>query len=213
MSLRILIADDHGLMRAGLRALLNEETNFEIVGEAATTEEAVEAALKLKPDVVLMDLSMPGAGGIDATRRLKEHLPGARVLILTVHEDGRLLREAVKAGAVGYIVKRAVESELVMALGAVQRGELYVHPFMTRALLEDDPAPPAPSPHGPETLTRRETEILRLVVRGYTNRQIADDLGVSVRTVETHRANFMGKLGLMNRAEIVRWAAEHGLKD
>ncbi len=213
MSLRILIADDHGLMRAGLRALLNEETNFQIVGEAATTEEAVEAALKLKPDVVLMDLSMPGAGGIDATRRLKESLPRVRVLILTVHEDGRLLREAVKAGAVGYIVKRAVESELVMALGAVQRGELYVHPFMTRALLEESPAPPAPSPDGAETLTRRETEILRLVVRGYTNRQIAESLSVSVRTVETHRANFMGKLGLSNRAEIVRWAAERGLKD
>ncbi|HEX5855568.1 MAG TPA: response regulator transcription factor [Thermoanaerobaculia bacterium] len=212
MPTRILIADDHGILRAGLRALLNEETDYEVVGEAATSDEALHAALDLKPGFVLMDLSMPGIGGIEVTRQLKERLPETKVLILTVHEDATLLREAMKAGAAGYVVKRAVESELIEAIETVRRGDLYVHPSMTRALLsEEQPAPP-PSRRGDfETLTNREVEVLRLIVRGYTNRQVADDLFVSVRTVESHRANIMQKLELSSRADLVRWAAEHKL--
>jgi DNA-binding NarL/FixJ family response regulator len=212
MPSRILIVDDHGVLRAGLRALLSREAEYEVVGEASTSDEALRAARELSPDIVLMDLSLPGVGGIELTRRLKETLPETKVLILTVHEDAALLREAVKAGAAGYVVKRAVESELLAAIESAQRGELYVHPSMTRALLEEKRAAPPPPRRGdPEALTNREADVLKLIVRGYTNRQMADELTLSVRTVETHRANIMGKLGLSSRAELVRWATEHKL--
>jgi two-component system response regulator NreC len=208
----ILIADDHGILRAGLRALLNEETDYEVVGEAASSDEAFHAALELKPDFVLMDLSMPGVGGIELTRQLKERLPATRVIILTVHEDATLLREAMRAGAAGYVVKRAVESELIDAIETVRRGDLYVHPSMTRALLsETQPAPPPPRRGDSADLTNREVDVLRRIARGYTNRQIADELFLSVRTVESHRANIMQKLELSSRADLVRWAADHKL--
>ena len=212
MPTRILICDDHGILRAGLRALLNEETDYEVVGEAANSDEAFRMAVDLKPDFILMDLSMPGAGGIEVTRQLKEKLPETKILILTVHEDATLLREAMKAGAVGYVVKRAVEAELIDAIETARRGDLYVHPSMTRALLsEEQPAPSPPRRGDTEELTNREVDVLRLIVRGYTNRQIAEDLFLSVRTVESHRANIMQKLELSSRAELVRWAADHKL--
>ena len=213
MGLRILVADDHGVLRAGLRALLNDESNYEVVGEAADSDEAYRAAVELKPDIVLMDLSMPGIGGIEVTRKLRADLPETKVLILTVHEDAAFLREAMKAGAVGYVVKRAVESDLLAAIEAAHRGELYVHSSMTRALLEANKcsAPPTPRKGDDESLTQRETGVLRLLTRGYTNRQIADELDLSIRTVESHRANILGKLGLSSRAELVRWAADRKL--
>jgi two-component system response regulator NreC len=212
LPLRILIVDDHGVLRAGLRALLNEETNYQVVGEAATSDDGLRAALDLKPDIVLLDLSLPGMGGIELTRRLREKLPATKVLILTVHEDAALLREAMRVGAAGYVVKRAVESELLAAIEAAHRGEIYVHPSMTRALLDAHRCSPlAPRRGEPEALTNREAEVLKLIIRGYTNRQIAKELSLSVRTVETHRANILGKLGLESRADLVRWAAEHKL--
>ena len=140
MSLRTLIADDHGVLRAGLRALLNTEPALEVVGEAANTDEVLSLTRDLRPDVVLMDISMPGFGGIEATRQLVELQPDVRVLILTVHEDRALLQEALRVGAAGYILKRAVGSELVNAIHAVARGDLYVHSAMTRALLPDSAA-------------------------------------------------------------------------
>jgi len=212
MSLRILIVDDHGVLRAGLRALLNAEADFQVVGEAATSDEGLRAALELKPDVVLMDLSIPGMGGLDLTRRLREEIPATRVVILTVHEDTAILREAMTAGAAGYLVKRAVESELLDAIHAAMRGEVYVHPSMTRGLLEINPRA-APQPHrgDPEALTSREVDVVKLLTAGHTNRQIADRLGLSVRTVESHRAHIMGKLGLSSRADLVRWAVEKKL--
>ena len=212
MRLRILLADDHGVLRAGLRALLNAEPDFQVVGEAADGDEALRQASALRPDIVLMDINMPGTGGIDATRRLKTLAPQARVLILTFHDDKALLREAIRAGAAGYILKRAVESELINAIYAVARGDMYVHPAMTRALISDLPAaPPGKSRVMAESLTPREIEVLRLVALGYTNRQIADELSISVRTVESHRASLMERLGLHSRVELVRYAAEHGL--
>jgi len=213
MPIRILIADDHGVLRAGLRALLNSEEDLNVVDEAGDGDNALLLAAKLRPDVVLLDFSMPGPGGVEVTRRLHETLPEARVLILTVHEDDNLLREALQAGASGYIIKRAVESELINAIRAVARGELYVHPAMTRALLNPTlPQPPAKR-RDPESLSPREIEVLRLIVKGYTNSQIATEFGLSVRTVESHRANLMGKLGLQNRVELVRWAMEQKLLD
>jgi two-component system response regulator NreC len=211
MAVDILLADDHGVLRAGLRALLNSEADLDVVGEAASGDEALRLAAELRPGIVLLDLNMPGPGGIEVTRQLREVLPETRVLVLTVHEDEGLLREAIDAGASGYIIKRAVESELINAIHAVARGELYIHPSMTRALIHEPAKRTRARSGGQESLTPRETDVLRLIVRGYTNRQAAEELGLSVRTVEAHRANLMGKLGLKSRVELVRWAADNDL--
>jgi two-component system response regulator NreC len=192
--------------------LLAGEADLEVVGEAADGDEALRMAGELSPEVVLMDITMPGMDGIEATRKLLAEMPSARVLLLTVHADSSLLREALKAGAAGYILKRAVESELINAIRAVARGDLYIDPAMTRALLTE----PARNPcrdNLNETLTSRETEVLQLIAGGYTNRQIAEKLTISVRTVEGHRANIMGKLDLRSRVELVRYARETGLID
>lgn len=213
MTLRILIADDHGVMRAGLRALLNAEPALEVVGEASTSDEALNSVVHLRPDIVLMDISMPGSAGngIEATRRLRELLPGTRVLILTMHEDRGLLREAMRAGASGYILKRAAEAELRSALDTVAQGDLYIHPSMVRALIAEGVR--SHIPHQPELegLSRREIDILRLIVQGYTNQQMAEELSISVRTVESHRANLMSKLMVRSRVELVRYARAHGM--
>lgn len=215
MSIQILIADDHGVIRAGLRALLGAEPDLEVVGEAADGQEALHSANALRPDVILLDLSMPGLSGIEITRRLTETMPELRVIILTVHEDEGLLREAMQAGAAGYIVKRAIGSELIDAIRTVWKGNLYVHPTMTRALLKDiSPTPDSDEPSSEsleEALTPREIEVLCFIAQGYTNRQIAEALGISVRTVEGHRANLVDKLGLQSRVELMRYAKEYGL--
>jgi two-component system response regulator NreC len=216
MPIRILIVDDHSVMRAGLRTILKGEPDLEVVGEAGDGREALRLAAELHPDVVLMDVSMPApaGGGIETTRRLRDSLPKTRVLILTVHEDESLLREALRAGAVGYIVKRAAEAELVSAVQAVWRGDMYIHPTMTRALVKDVIDPPPMRKQKPaEFLTPREIDVLRLLAKGHTNRQIADTLNVSVRTVEGHRANLMSKLELHSRVELTSYAEEHGLLD
>ena len=211
MTSRILIADDHGVLRAGLRALLNAENGLEVVGEAADGNQALELARTLRPDVVVLDISMPGPDGIEVTRQLKDEMPDVRVLVLTVHEDDGLLRAAIRAGASGYIIKRAVEAELISAIHAACRGDLYVHPAMTRALLHDLQPELMSDDALVEPLTPREVEVLRLVAAGYTNRQIAEELTISVRTVESHRASVMDKLGLHSRVELVRYAKKQGL--
>jgi two-component system response regulator NreC len=217
-AIRILIADDHAVVRTGLRALLDRAPDMQTVGEASDGEEALRLASELHPDVVLLDISMPGSGGIETTKRLKETWPDIHVLILTVHKDEKLLQEAIKAGAAGYVTKNALEPELITAIHAVWRGDLYVHPTMTRALLKslastDEPPTHPASEEQVESLTPRETQVLRLIAQGYTNRQAADELGISVRTIETHRANIMGKLDVSGRVELVRYAMERGLLD
>lgn len=209
MAVRILIVDDHGVLRAGLRALLSAEFDLEVVGEAVHGLEALDIAVKFNPDVILLDLSMPGPSGIEVARELRQKLPKVQILVLTVHEDETLLQEAIRAGASGYILKRAVESELIDAIRAVSRGEVYVHPAMTRALLNT--LAPAPTAQGAsaEPLTPREIEVLRLIAQGHTNRQMADLLNISIRTVESHRSNLMNKLSLRSRVELVRYAKEH----
>ncbi len=208
MAIRILVADDHGVVRAGLRALLNVEGDLEVVGEAESGQEVLARAQALRPDVVLLDISMPGLDGLQALRQLHELSPRPRVLVLTVHEDEGLLRESIRAGAAGYIVKRAVATELVDAIRAVCRGQVYIHPAMTHALL---PETRRQGGLPPGQLTPRERQVLQLIAQGYTNRQIAAEWTISVRTVEGHRASLMAKLDLHSRVELVRYCLEHGL--
>ena len=213
MPIRILIADDHSFIRTGLRTILQSQPDVQVVGEAADALEAIQLAQELKPDVLLTDISMPGltGGGIEVTRRIQTLLPDVAVLILTVHEDETLLREAIQAGASGYVVKRAAEAELISAVQAVARGDMYIHPAMTRMLLAGLAAPKAAPSVAVESLTQREIDVLRLLARGYTNRQIAGALSVSVRTVEGHRANLMDKLNAHSRVELTSIAEEMGL--
>jgi DNA-binding NarL/FixJ family response regulator len=207
-----LIADDHGVLRAGLIALLRDEPGMEVVGEADDENSAVSLAVEKRPDVVLMDLSMPNTGGIEATRRIKQLVPEARILILTFHEDKTLMQEAIRCGAMGYILKRAVKSELINAIQAVMRGELYLHPAMARLLfIEQQPASPQTIRFAAEPLTSREIEVLRLIAQGYTNSQAAEMLNISVRTVEYHRSNLTAKLNMHSRVELIRYAEENGL--
>lgn len=212
MTIRILVADDHGVLRAGLVALLNAETGMQVVGEAEDENSAVSQVVEKRPDVVLMDVSMPDSGGIQATRRIKQLVPEVRVLILTVHEDKGVMQEAMRAGAKGYILKRAIKSELINAIHTVLRGDLYLHPAMTRLLFEDDQAPAAPlSRVYSEPLTSREVDVLRLIAQGYTNTQTAELLHISVRTVEYHRSNLTAKLNMHSRVELMKYAEEKGL--
>jgi DNA-binding NarL/FixJ family response regulator len=211
MATRILIADDHGVLRAGLAAILKDEPGFDVVGEAGTSEEAIRLAVESHPDLVLMDLSMPEMGGIEATRRIHEQFPEMRVLILTLHEDTDMMRAAIQAGAGGYILKRAVMTELISAIQTVLRGDLYIQPSMMRALFVETPSASKTSKPNLEPLTPRELDVLRLIVHGHTNSQVAEILSVSVRTVEFHRANLTGKLNLHSRVDLIRYASENGL--
>ena len=211
MSMRILLADDHGVLRGGLRVLLNQQPGFEVVGEAADGREALRLADELHPDLALVDITMPLMDGIEVTRALKERQPGVIVLILSVHEDQELLREAIKAGAAGYILKHAAEAELIAAIQRILRGDLYVDPALVRLLVQEPAVPLATPPQSTEALTPREIEVLKLIVQGYTNRQIGEELNISFRTAESHRASLSEKLGMHSRVELVRYAREHGL--
>ena len=212
MPIRLLVADDHGILRAGLVALLNSEPNMQVVGEAHDEDSAVSMALETRPDVVLMDISMPNSEGIQATRRIHESLPEIRVLIMTVHEDKSIMQEAINYGAMGYILKRAIKDELINAIQTVMRDELYVHPAMARLLLiPKSDTVPLPVEALPEPLTPKETEVLRLLAHGYTNGQAAEMLGLSVRTIEYHRSKLTAKLHLHSRVDLMRYAEKSGL--
>lgn len=213
MSIRILIADDHGVMRAGLRALLEDEPSMEVVGEASNATQVFNLVESLKPDLVLLDIGMPDQNGIEITRQLKKQYPHIQVLILTVYEDESLLRETIQAGASGFVIKRAAEAELMAAIQAVSQGYMYIHPAITHLLLKDLSPKVDPKKGAIEDLTRRELEIMRYIIRGYTTRQIAEALFISPRTVEGHRASIFSKLGIKNRAELVALAERFGLMD
>lgn len=212
--IRVFVADDHAVLRAGLRLLLDAEPDIEVVGESSTGEDAARQVEADPPDVVLMDITMPGAGGLAATARIHECCPSVRILVLTMHDEDSYLRQFLRAGASGYVLKKAADTELTAAIRAVHRGEVYLYPTVARALvsqyLQEKPSPSADG-DGLARLTRREREVLQLVARGYTNQQIADRLFVSVKTIETHRAHIMQKLNLHGRAELVRFALDRGL--
>ena len=208
---KVLIADDHTIVRTGLRALLQAEASLVLVGEATGGYDALQLVEELKPDILVLDISMPDLDGISVTRQLQTQYPDLKILILTLHEDKALLREAIKSGASGYILKRAAETELISAIQIVMRGDMYVEPSMLRDLIDAPTQPMNKSQDSLESLTPREIEVLKLIVQGYTNRLIGEELCISVRTVEGHRANLSDKLGTRSRVELVRYAREQGL--
>ncbi len=207
--MRLLVADDHGIVRGGLKLLLDRQPGMEVVAEAADGAEAVELALRVRPDLCVLDQSMPLLTGLQATRQILAHAPEVAVLLLSMHDDERYVFEALKAGASGYVLKREADTDLVDAVRAVQRGE----PFLTnaaerslvRAWMEDKGAGPA------EALTPREQEVLKLIAEAHTNREIGEVLHLSEKTVESHRANLLRKLGMRDRVELVRYAIRRGL--
>lgn len=210
---RILLADDHAVLRTGLRLLLDSQPDMEVVGEAADGRQALDLAEQLKPDLVLLDLGMPGLGGLQALPLLRKAAPESRLLVLTMHDDESYLRQALRRGAAGYVLKKAADSDLLSAIRAVMRGDIYVRPSMTRALLEDMlPREPASARADAwQSLSEREQEVLRLVALGHTSAEIAERLSLSPKTVETYRARGMEKLGLRSRAALVTFVLERGL--
>jgi DNA-binding NarL/FixJ family response regulator len=207
---RILLADDHAIVRQGFRAILAAQADMEIIGEAGDGREAVEQAIELKPDVVVMDVAMPGLNGIEATRRLADALPAARVLALSMHKDAVYVREILRAGARGYLLKDSFDRDLIAAIRAVAKGEAYLSPAISDAVL-DDYRRHVTNPI--DLLTSREREILQLIAEGKTNKEIAQLLNLSVYTVDAHRGRIMEKLNLHSTGELVRFAMRAGLVD
>ena len=208
--IRVALCDDHAVVRSGLSRIVDDEQDLQVVGAAGTAEAAAALARAEQPDVFVMDLGLPGTSGIEATRMIRTVSPRTAVLVLTVHDDIAYLRKAFDAGASGYLVKDAADVELVAAIRQVASGEQYVHPRLGAALLSPAASGRLVGPYGDE-LSEREVEVLRLVALGNTNVEIAAELYVSVRTVETHRAHVQQKLGVKARADLVRYAREHGL--
>lgn len=207
--IRVLLADDHAVVREGLKALVSAEPDMDVVGEAADGVEAVARTASLDPDVVVVDVSMPGLNGAQVTTRLREERPDRKVLALTVHEDAGYLRLLLEAGAAGYVLKRAAAAELVRAIRAVAGGGTYLDPAMAGRVVDDLVRPPEP-PAASAELSERETEVVRLIALGYSNKEIAARLKVSVKTVETYKSRSMEKLNIRSRVDIVRYAAGRG---
>lgn len=212
--LRVLIVDDHGIVRAGVRSLLESQPDIEVIGEAAGGEEAIEKSRQLKPDVVLMDIAMPGMNGIEATRGIKKERPDTIVLVLTMHDDAEFFFPVLRAGASGYLLKGSSPYELLYAIQTVRQGQVFLSPAITKVLLK----PLVANADGPEDekykgLTRREKEVLRLAAAGQTNREMAEALFLSIRTVEKHRQAVMHKLGLTRREDLTKYALRKGLID
>ncbi len=209
--IRILLVDDHPILRAGLRAMLSYVDDMNVVGEAQDGQEALDQVAALQPDVVVMDVAMQGMNGLDATRAITERYPRTRVLVLSQHEDRQYVLPLLQAGAAGYIMKRALSTDLIRAIQAVYQGETYLHPSVSSIVLEEMLGSRHPEQADPDALTNRETEILKHIVMGKTNTQIAATLCLSVKTVEWHRSNLMNKLDIHNIADLVRYALQHGL--
>ncbi|HYK86566.1 MAG TPA: response regulator transcription factor [Ktedonobacteraceae bacterium] len=219
--IRIVLADDHDILRQGLALLLGIQDDMQIVGEARTGPEAIAATEALLPDVVVMDITMPDMDGLEACSYIRKKLPNVQVLMLTMHESEEYFLKALRMGAAGYIVKKAAPHELQAAVRVVAQGGVFLYPGLAKALVRAYITQPANAASTPQqessisqelhTLTSREMEILTLVAEGWTNQDIADHLGISIKTVQAHRANVMDKLGLHNVTQLVRFALRHGL--
>jgi two-component system, NarL family, response regulator NreC len=205
MTIRVLLADDHEIVRAGLRLLINGQPDMDVVAEAATGEQAIERVHAVRPDVAVLDLTMPGLSGLDTARRLLEVRAPTRIVVLTRHDDDAYVRELLAAGASGYVLKHSASTELLKAIRAVARGDSYLDPALNRS------EPLRTWARGPRpTVTNREREVLRLTALGHSNKEIASQLGLSAKTVEVHKANAMRKLHLGGRADVVRYAVLNG---
>lgn len=216
--IRIAIADDHAVLRSGLRLLLGAQPDMRVVAEAGTGWEILEVARQHRPDVVLLDLAMPGPGSLRVIEELAKLAPGVKVLVLTMYDDANYLRQAFRCGARGYVVKRAADTELIAAIRAVCRGDVYVDPSLARSLVEElvgggagQENPASSEENQADPLSEREREVLQLLALGHTNQEIAERLCLSVKTVETYRARIHEKLGVRGRASLVRYAIERGL--
>ena len=207
----MLLADDHAILREGVRALLTPHADVEVVGEASDGKQAIEQVERLDPDVVIMDIAMPGLGGIEATIELKKLGKRAKVLILSQYEDREYVRRLLKVGVSGYVLKKSAGAELVNAVRAVARGGLVLDPEVARVAMEESAAstPGGSDPY--ETLTDREKQVLKLVAEGGSNKEVAETLGISVKTAMSHREKVMEKLGVHNRTELVRFAIKRGV--
>lgn len=213
MKIHILLADDHTILRAGLRMMLNAQPDFEVVGEAQDGRQAIQEAQRLQPDVILMDITMPDMNGIEATRQIKKLLPETKVLVLTMHEHDEYVFQALRAGASGYMLKEAADTDLISALRVIQNGQFYLSPTAQSVMVGDylQRVRTGEEKDSYSSLTEREREILKLVAEGYTNNQIAERLIISPKTVDTHRTHVMDKLNLHSRAELVKYAMRRGL--
>lgn len=216
--IRVLIADDHTIVRQGIRSLLQAESDIQVVGEAGDGREAVALTRELKPDVVVMDLTMPEMDGLEATRLIKQSVPETHVLALTMHEGNEYFFRVLQAGASGYVLKRAATNDLLSAVRASARGEVFLYPAVAKKIVTDYLSRAQKSGEGEAQatyagLTGREREILTLIGEGLSNREIADRLVLSLSTVQTHYAHIMEKLNLQNRAELIKYAIRQGLID
>jgi len=210
---KILVVDDHAIVREGVRMILAKESDLEVVGEAGDGEQALELTERLRPDVVIMDISMPGMGGIEATQTIRTRHPEVQVLALTMHEDESYIFQLLRAGAAGYVLKRAAAQDLVQAVRAAAKGEAFLYPSIARKVVEDylRRVETGEERERYDGLTTREKEILTLIAQGLSNQQIAEKLFISIKTVQTHRAHILEKLGLHDRTELVRYAIRKGL--
>jgi len=212
--IRILLVDDHAVVRSGLRMLLNAKSGLTVVGDAADGDEAIRLAAELKPDVVLMDLSMPhGRDGLSATAELKKRLPDTSVLVLSMHDDDEYLFRAIHAGASGYVLKSAPHEELLSAIESVYSGNAYLYPTATKRLMNEymERIKHGDNSDSYESLSDREKQVLGWIAKGYSNKEIAENLIISVKTVETHKSHVMEKLGLRTRPDLVKYALKKGL--
>jgi two-component system response regulator NreC len=211
--IRVLLADDHTILRAGLKMMLNAQPDIEAVGEASDGKQAISEAERLCPDVVIMDITMPECNGIEATRQIKRILPEVRVLVLTMHENEEYLFQTLRAGAAGYMLKEAADTDLISAIRVVSSGRFYLSPSAQSMLVSDylQRVHTGEERDSYSALTEREREILKLVAEGYTNSQIGERLFISPKTVDTHRTHIMDKLNLHSRAELVKYAMRRGL--
>jgi two-component system, NarL family, response regulator NreC len=210
--IRVLIADDHAILRSGLRMLIDAQADMAVVGEAQDGNEAIQIARTTSPDIVILDVTMPERGGLHAIHEILKTKPEARILLLTMHEEVAYLRTALAAGASGYVLKKSVDSDLLSAIRAVYKGRTYVDTELASELLQRElPQRRRSTPEVTELLSERELQVLKLVAEGFSSREIAEQIFISVKTVETYRGRFAEKLGLTSRADIVRYALETGL--